>query len=100
MTNLRLIILLAVSTLGACSLAQEYSIRAVRGLPGAQETYINAPNSLGQITGISRFYDGPSKAFIIDGDELIDIGSLGESAIGVKVNDHGKVVGTSRDEDN
>jgi probable HAF family extracellular repeat protein len=87
-------------TAAGTSGAQQYEIRAVKGLPGAYESTIHQINVEGQIVGISRFAEGPAKAFLVSQGQVLEVGNLGKEATSISINDNGQVVGTSFDEGN
>ena len=99
MTYLTYLLPIAAMTAACSASAQQYEIRAIKGLPGAYESTIHQINVKGQIVGISRFAEGPAKAFLISGGQVIEVGNLGREANSISINDNGQVVGTSMDLD-
>jgi probable HAF family extracellular repeat protein len=88
-------LLLAASAVGA--IAQQYEIARIAPLAGATRTYANDINARGQIVGFCEFGSGNSRAFVLHNESVIEISVPGEDTSAVAINDHGTVVGVSRD---
>src|SRR5208282_2079517 len=70
------------------------------GTLGGNSGIGNGINASGQVTGYSTNASGAYRAFISNGDSLLDIGDLGGgSAVAYALNDAGQVVGSSVTED-
>jgi len=70
------------------------------GTLGGNSGIGNGINASGQVAGYSTNASGAYRAFISNGDSLIDIGDLGGgSAVAYALNDGGQVVGSSVTED-
>ncbi len=78
------------------SAQQVYRITDIGTLDGATEMYGTDINESGQVTGMA-IVNGVERAFLWDGNTLIDLGTLGGSgSVGEAINSTGQVTGWSR----
>jgi probable HAF family extracellular repeat protein len=73
-----------------------YTVTDLGVLPGGTATSANAINNRGQVTGGSNLSVSTTHAFLYSNGHMQDIGTLGgDFSVGISINDHGQIAGTS-----